>query len=209
MKIILVTLLLITGAGSDLRAQKQDEKSITQHILQIAANKVHLEYIKKGYRIVRDGLNTISSFKDGEYKLHDLFFKSLKAVNPAVKRYWKVEQAIVLQKQINAECNRLRKLAAEFSDAEQQYITQVAGRVLKDSDFLLGELLRVTSANQLQMKDDERMSRIDKLYLAMQEAHSFCKSFCSETALLATARAREENDVKTGRELHGLNAENL
>lgn len=200
--ILICALILIVLP--DLKAQKQDEKSLTQHILQVAANKVHLEYIKKGYRIVQEGLDIVSSFKRGEYKLHDAFFKSLKMVNPAVRRYDRVGQVIDLQKQIGREVNSLKKETGGFTKQEQQYIQRVLSRLLKQSEFILDELITLTTDHKLEMRDDERMARIDKLFTAMQDAYSFCKAFGHDIRLLGGLRLSEEKDVKISRELHGL-----
>lgn len=208
MRQILICVLILTVLPG-LKAQKQDEKSLTQHILQVAANKVHLEYIKKGYRIVQEGLDIVSSFKRGEYKLHDAFFKSLKMVNPAVRRYDRVGQIIDLQKQIGREVNSLKKKTGGFAKQEQEYIQRVLGRLLNQSEFILDELIMLTTDHKLEMRDDERMARIDKLFSAMQDAYSFCKAFTSDLRLLVALRTNEEKDIKISRELHGLNDEML
>lgn len=208
MRQILICVLILTVLP-DLKAQKQDEKSLTQHILQVAANKVHLEYIKKGYRIVQEGLDIVSSFKRGEYKLHDAFFKSLKMVNPAVRRYDRVGQIIDLQKQIGREVNSLKKETGGFTKQEQQYIQRVLGRLLNQSEFILDELITLTTDHKLEMRDDERIARIDKLFAAMQDAYSFCKAFGDDIRLLGGLRLSEEKDVKISRELHGLKDEML
>lgn len=208
MRQILICALILTVLP-DLKAQKQDEKSLTQHILQVAANKVHLEYIKKGYRIVQEGLDIVSSFKRGEYKLHDAFFKSLKMVNPAVRRYDRVGQIIDLQKQIGREVTSLKKETGGFTKQEELYIQRVLSRLLNQSEFILDELITLTTDYKLEMRDDERMARIDKLFAAMQDAYSFCKAFGDDIRLLGGLRLSEEEDVKITRELHGLKDEML
>lgn len=208
MRHLLICVLILTVLPN-LKAQKQDEKSLTQHILQVAANKVHLEYIKKGYRIVQEGLDIVSSFKIGEYKLHDAFFKSLKMVNTAVRQYDRVGQIIDLQKQIGREVNSLKKETGGFTKQEELYIQRVLSRLLNQSEFILDELITLTTDYKLEMRDDERMARIDKLFAAMQDAYSFCKAFGGDIRLLGGLRLSEEEDVKISRELHGLKDEML
>lgn len=197
MKTILLTIFLLCGFGGSLYAQKQDDKSIEQHVLQIAANKMLLEYVKKGYRIVQDGLNVISSFKDGEYKLHDVFFKSLRSVNPAVSRYWKLAQITLLSREIAANFRRIEKQLGVFSTEEIHYVHQVIARVYSESTNVLEAVTQLSKPDELQMRDNERLERIDKLYLAMVDLYLFNQSFCAGVSLLSAARLKEENDTKT------------
>ncbi|ULT42931.1 conjugal transfer protein TraI [Niabella defluvii] len=72
MKKILLFLLLVVSAGSNLQAQTfaewfQQKKTQKKYLLQqIAALQVYIGYAKKGYNIAKDGLNTIGGFTRGE-----------------------------------------------------------------------------------------------------------------------------------------------
>jgi hypothetical protein len=204
MKTILLTFFLMGGFCGVLYAQKQDDKSIEQHVLQIAANKMLLEYVKKGYRIVQDGLNVISSFKDGEYKLHDIFFKSLRSVSPAVARYWKLAQITLLGREITANFRRIEKQLRALSAEEIHYVQQVIARVYSESATVLEAVTQVSKPGELQMRDNERLERIDMLYLAMVDLYLFNQSFCAGVSLLSAARLKEENDINTVRSIYTL-----
>lgn len=214
MKKVMLMIMLLFSTASIAQAQRLKEwvsqkKTQTEYlILQIAANKVYLEYLKKGYRIARDGLNTISSFKRGEFDLHDAFFKSLKNVNPEVKRYVRVAETIDLQRKIVREYNRvLAQLAASgaFTAEELGYVRGVFKRLLDDCELVLDELVTVITGGKLEMKDDERMARIDKLFLDMQDKYTFCQNFSGEAKAMAAARLQEKNEVETSRALHDIN----
>lgn len=214
MKRITIILLLLFSTGSMAEAQglkewvSQKKTQIEYLILQIAAKKVYLEQVKKGYKIAQEGLNTISSFKRGEFNLHDTFFKSLKTANPQVKSYVRVGETIDLQRKIVKEYNQaLRQLTAgdAFTDEELSYIRRVFSRLLDDCGLVLDELITVTTSGKLEMRDDERMTRIDRLFLSMQDNYTFCQTFSSETKTTAAARLKEKIDVETSRALHGLN----
>lgn len=207
-------LLILFSTGSMAEAQRLKEwvsqkKTQTEYlILQIAANKAYMELLKKGYRIAKDGLNTISSFKRGEFDLHDAFFKSLKNVNPEVKRYVRIAETIELQRKIIREYNRmLPQLAA--SDAltvdELGYVQGVFKRLLDDCEIVLDDLVTVITSGKLEMKDDERVARIDRLFLDMQDKYTFCQNFSGEAKAMAAARVQEKNETITSRALHGLN----
>jgi len=93
MKTILVILLLALSMFSYSQTveewTKQKKTQIKYLLQQIAANKVYLDYIEKGYGIARNGLNTIQSIKKGDFNLHSDFVSSLIKVNPKIKNYAK------------------------------------------------------------------------------------------------------------------------
>ncbi|UTA69034.1 TerB family tellurite resistance protein [Emticicia sp. 21SJ11W-3] len=209
---ILMCILLSTVSVSNAQKMKewvnQKKTQVEYLVLQIAANQVYLEYVKKGYRIARDGLNTISSFKRGEFNLHDAFFQSLKTVNPEVKRYVRIAETVDLQRKIVQEYSKLLKVLTAndaFTVEELDYVRRVFSRLLDDCGLMLDELITVTTNGKLEMKDDERMARIDKLFSDMQDKYTFSQSFSGETKTMAAGRLQEKNDLNTSRALHGIN----
>jgi hypothetical protein len=54
---------------------------------QIAALKVYLEYLKKGYDVAQKGLSTIELIKSGSFSLHKDYFNSLKQVSPGSEEF--------------------------------------------------------------------------------------------------------------------------
>jgi hypothetical protein len=214
MKRITMIMLLLFSTVSISEAQKirewtrQKKTQIEYLILQIVAKKVYLEQVKKGYKIAQEGLNTISSFKRGEFNLHDTFFKSLKTVNPQIKGYVRVAETIELQRKIVKEyIQTIRQITSQeaFNAEEITYVRRVFSRLLDDCEGVLDELLAVTTNEELEMKDDERMARIDRVFLSMQDNFTFCQTFSSETKAMAILRLKEKTDIQTSRVLHGLN----
>ncbi|MNL68352.1 hypothetical protein D3C87_1930650 [compost metagenome] len=67
------------------------------------------------------------------------------------------------------------------------------------------ELGTVTTDDKWAMKDDERLDRIGKLHLEMQDNYTFCKSFTGQALVMATSRKNEMISTKTLRALHGIN----
>jgi len=186
------------------KQKKTQKKYLLQ---QVTALQLYIGYVQKGYSIARNGLNTISNIKDGQFNLHNNFFNSFKSVNPSVRNYNKVADIADLQIKIVQEYNRTFKKIQEtgaFNQAEINYIKRVYNRLLTDCAASIDELSTVTSANKLEMKDDERLKRIDVLYQDMQDRYTFLQSFGNETILLASARMKERNDVQTSRSLNGI-----
>lgn len=214
-KALLFLLLLVSAAGS-LRAQTfaewfQQKKTQKKYLLQqIAALQIYIGYAQKGYKIAKEGLTTISGFTKGEFNLHGDYFNSLKTVNPEVRKYVKVADIIALQVKIVQDYNRTYGQLAKsdaFSSEEQDYIRRVFGRLLGDCEQTLDELITITTDGKLEMKDDERMARIDKLYLDMQDKYTFSQSFSNDAKLMAAARTKEQTEIQTSRALQGIKNE--
>jgi hypothetical protein len=149
----------------------------------------------------------IGDFKRGEFNLHTGYFNSLKNVNPKIKQYAKVADIMVMQVAIIKGYNRTRRQMQEsgaFNGKELDYIIRVLGRLLDDCENTLDELITVTTDGNLEMKDDERLERIDILYQDMTDKYTFSQSFSNETMVLAASRIKENNDVQTSRALYGI-----
>jgi hypothetical protein len=203
-KIVLLLLLMGLSNGSLLAQEKQREELLKQ----IAAFKVYIEYAQKGYSIANKGLNAISDFKRGELDLHADYFNSLNLINPRIKSYSRVAKIIALQVKILNSCNRtIRHINQNdlFHGNEVAYIKRVLERLIIDCDTTVNELIDALTKGKLEMKDDERLERIDKLYQNMQENYSFCEDFSNQTRMMSFSRSTENKDVKTSRALHGVN----
>ena len=211
-KMLLFLLILVSMTGS-LEAQTlaewfQQKKTQKKYLLQqIAALQIYIGYAKKGYQIAKERLTTIGGFTRDEFNLHADYFNSLKVVNPEIKHYAKVAEIIGLEIKIVQNYNStFRKLKSTnaFSNDELSYIRSVFTNLLDDCEKTLDELIAVTTDGKLEMTDDERMARIDKLYLDMQDKFTFCNSFSNDAKSLAVSRIKEQTEVKTSRALQGI-----
>lgn len=204
MKKIIVFILianLITGA---LQAQNKEQKML---LLQIAALQVYMDYGQKGYQAVRKGLNFIADAKNGEVNLHADYFSSLEKVNPKIKNYVKVGEIVALQLKTIKSCKRtLKKLHNDdlFHGNELDYMQRSFDRLLNNCSATLSELMEVVADEKINMKDDQRIERIDGLYRMMMDDYSFCQRFCDEAKILSVSRSKEANDVKSARVLNSL-----
>lgn len=213
MKKIFLFLLLLASASGNLQAQTlaewfQQKKTQKKYLLQqIAALQIYIGYAQKGYQIAKEGLTTIGGFTRGEFNFHADYFNSLKVVNPEIKHYAKVAEIIGLQVKVVQNYNStFRKLKSTdvFSNDELNYIRSAFSNLLDDCEKTLDELITVTTDGKLEMKDDERIARIDQLYLDMQDKFTFCNSFSNDAKLLAVSRIKEQPEVKISRAFHGI-----
>jgi hypothetical protein len=204
------TVLFLLFAGfinGNIYAQTKQQTVLLQ---QIAALQIYIGYAQKGYSVAKKGLNAIGDFKRGEFNLHDSYFTSLKTVNPKIKKYAKVAEIIALQVKILRNYASMYKEIQQddlFHGDEMDYIKRVFDRLIENCNDNLEELITIITDNQLEMKDDERIKRIDAVYQNMLENYTFCESFSDQTQLISLSKAKDSKEVKTSRGLHGINTD--
>ncbi|MFH7012410.1 hypothetical protein ACHRV5_11085 [Flavobacterium sp. FlaQc-52] len=204
MKKIVLLLFLTAFTTENLQAQASQQKVLLQ---QIAALKMYIGYAQKGYSVARKGLKAIGDFKRGEFNLHTDYFTSLKSVNPRVRHYVRIGEIIALQVKIMKSYSRIYEQLHQgdlFHGDEVDYIRRVFERLIENCDQKMDDMLMIVTDAQLEMKDDERIRRIDVIYQGMQENAAFCEGFSKQTRLLALSRTKEVREVKTSRSLNGF-----
>lgn len=210
----LILIMLFLQLGTAVRAQIfkewfRQKKTQKEYLLaQIAALKVHIEFLQKGYEIANDGLTLIGDIKNGDFKLHKDYFASLKKISPAVSGYVRVKDIVALQVRTYESYVKYYNAAREsglFSREEVDYILRVYVRLLEDCSGLMDQLIVLTTAGKLEMKDDERIKSIDGIFKNMQSNYTFSQGFGKEAMILAASRKTGVNNTATIRELHGIN----
>lgn len=184
---------------------KQKETQIKYLVEQIGALKAYGEVINKGYDIARNGLTNVFNSKEGDYRQHSNYFLSLWKVKPGVKSYSKVLSTLSMKAGIEKQYRLIKYSTTEFlNDRERSYVNNVYLSLNNDCNDLVDELTTVINDDQLQLKDDERILRIDKIYLDMQDRYQFSQSFANEIKLLVLSRLKERNDVNKSYSLYGI-----
>jgi len=186
---------------------EQKKTQIEYLVNQIAALQVYTNTIEKGYSISHEGLTIIGNIKKGDFSLHSDYFSSLNRVNPTIKSYWKIADIIQAELNIIKACNRQNKLlhnSGQYTSGEIEYCSSVFTNLLDGCNDIIAQLISITTDGQLQMKDDERLKRIDGLHAEMKDRQKFIQSFGSEVSLLAVQRAKDQNDVKVSKSLLGV-----
>lgn len=213
-KVLILCFCLLTGRWSQaqtfdewFRQQKTQKKYLVQ---QIAALKVYLGYVQEGYAIAHEGLRAIINSKKGDLELHGNFFHSLKNVNIKVSGYAKVADIITFQLQIMLVCQAVEELIGTiglFTTAERKSIFQGVNAALDVCSTTITELSAVLTPGRMALKDNERLARIETLYVSMQEAYARVQHFAGNIKIFALQRVKEKNDVQTSSSQHGVKSE--
>ncbi|MGF2413018.1 MAG: hypothetical protein ACQUYJ_11880 [Ferruginibacter sp.] len=185
--------------------QKSTQKKYL--IQQIAALQLYISYARKGYNIVSSGLNTIRDIKKGQLNLHNTFFNSLKSINPKISRYAKVADIITYQVRIIKLAKKTLESIREinqFTQEEVEYCEKVFDALLDDCIESIDELLAVITPDKLTMKDNERLARIDKLYMDMQDKFTFCNVMSEDMSVLALQRMSEQMEINRSKLINGI-----
>ncbi|QJB29923.1 hypothetical protein HF329_00805 [Chitinophaga oryzae] len=176
-------------------------------IKQVALLQQYIGYAKKGYDIAQKGLGTISQIKNGDLKIHQVFFNALKQVNPAIAKYPKTIDIISSITSMNAACGKsLRELnTSGYADqGNRDYARQVFDGIKAENKSALDDLLLVISDDHLQLSDDQRLSRIDQLYMVIKDRAAFVSTFTRQVSMLMWQRRGEIVDVEMARIVYGL-----
>jgi hypothetical protein len=183
------------------RQKKTQKKYLIQ---QIAALKVYLKYLKEGYDVAKKGLGMIGDIKDGNFNDHSTYFASLSLVNPSIKQFEKIALIVHMQQQIMSEFNKLDKECREneyLTDDELEYVRDVYSNILVKCEESISELNTIITDHSSQLKDDERIERIDLIYEDMSDKRDFARSFSNSTRIIMAQRLREKSEVVTQEKL--------
>lgn len=203
MRRIIVTCLFLVIA---LMGHSQNQ-TIKLYLKQIAANKVYIEYLQKGYKIAKAGLTTIGNIKKGHFNLDQDFFAALESVNPTIRNYAKIAEIIALNVRLvknQTEAISQAEKSKMFTADEMEYIGGVFSKTLTACTGLIDDLTLVLSESKLKMSDDERIARIDLIHQSFRDYRVFSSGFSSEMSILALQRAKESNSIERVKALYGL-----
>ena len=204
---MLLVMAIIAKANSQTWEEwtQQKKTQIKYLVQQIAGFQTYLGYVKQGYEIAQKGITTVQNIKQGEWNLHKDFFGSLEIVNPLIKNSAKVSDIIAMEvgliKSTNALVRECRQIK-EFTFEEMAYLENVCNKLLRESSKNIDELIMIITSGELQMTDDERINRIEKIYKDMQEKQFFIRSFGSSVIGLLKNRSYEKIEIGLSKTLN-------
>lgn len=212
MKKILIVLLLafcnqVANAQTLAEWFKQKKTQKKYLVEQIAALKIYGGYLKKGYDIARKGLGTIEDIKNGDFNLHADFFGKLKAINPQITKYPRVKDILEMQQKIKALSTKTQRKAVEakiFSKNQLEYIGKVYKRLDADCLLTISELEQIIKPGELEMTDDQRLERIEKLHATTLSQLRFAHTFSNNLAIMEGSKKGHSREIDTMRDWYGI-----
>jgi phosphopantetheine adenylyltransferase len=207
LRILLIAMLIadIISAQTSDEWLQQKKTQIKYLVQQMTALQAYAMIAEKGYSIAKTGLNAIGNIKKGDFTLHSYYFTSLKKVNSNVKACPKIAEIIAIQLSTVKACHQQKvnmSKSGQFNSNEISFAGKVFDNLLEGCAEIIEELIAVTTDGLLQMKEDERIKNIDKLYTAMQERQQFVQRFGNDNNKLALQRIRDANDVNVVKGLY-------
>ena len=203
---IILFLMLITGVTKaqtweEFSKQKETQKKYL--LQQLAALKVYAGYLKTGYTIVTNGLNSIKGFTKAEFDLHNTFFKSKRIVNPAVINPRMLDDIYLYQRSILKRFNSILSNNS-FQQRDKEYLKGVYLNVCDECNNDLAELVLIMSPGDLDMTDDERIKRFAKIHQRMQSKYLFSESLTKDLKLLVSKRQQSSRENLTSKSMNGI-----
>jgi len=213
MKKKILILIIVSFCVNVLSAQtfeewlRQKKTQIKYLVEQIEALKVYTGYLQNGYEVAREGLNAISNIKQGDFFLHKGHFDSLKIVNPLIRKSSRMAGIILLEMGTVAESRAGLKNAKEsesFTSEEIAYLSKVYDNIMNESSNDLDQLIFLTTDGDLEMKDDERIKRVESIYSSIQDKYAFVKAFTKKAQILLIQRTKAKSETGMIREFYDL-----
>jgi len=194
--VISILLACLSTSAQNFFAQKKTKlKYIAQ---QIAAFQVYAGYVQKGYTIAEEGWGLIDDIKNSDFDLHNNYFNSLKTVNTSIAGYDKIDETKSVKENIESVSDGISSFIKDndyIQEQEKQYISNVINHLLQTCEDATGELAIITSNGNVEMKDDERINRINAIHQDMQDKYAFVKHFERTVKLLSLSRERDADDA--------------
>src|SRR5690606_21368567 len=86
----------------------------------------------------------------------------------------------------------------------KSYVENVIAEVFKQCEFDLDELLLLVSTGGLEMSDDERMKRLEKIHQRMQDKFQFTRSFVRQIKILDQQIEQEKRNLEKSFDLYQI-----
>jgi len=201
-KIAILCLVFSALVFQQARAQSWDEwfhqkKTQIKYLeQQIAALKAEEISLRQGYNILKSEWNTIAGFKHGEFNLHKGYYQSLSKVKPEVRNSANLSAIQAEQQSINSQLNAIRSLNG-LTDNEQAYVSEVSQNLVAQLNRDLDDLQSVLTTGELQMGDDERIKRLQRISASIKDKYVFTCFFCRKVQFLYAQRQQDNHEVET------------
>lgn len=181
----------------DLQVQKAQNKTIwLQNAQKEIENEMHqLE------------LANIAGISQQQKDLFSQYYQELFKVKALIDDYEQVSHIVTRQQQLVSLYKTswtLTQQDGHFSVAELNQISSVYNGILQESAANLDQLAKVINSFQTQMTDGQRLELIDRIAKQVDGNYQDLKKFTNQNIQLSMARAKDQSDVQSIKNLYGL-----
>ncbi|OCX54335.1 conjugal transfer protein TraI [Mucilaginibacter sp. PPCGB 2223] len=152
-------------------------------------------------------LSNIAGISTQQKNLFTEYYKELLTVKSAINDYGQIVNIISRQEQLVSLYKTswsMTRQDGHFSVAELQQIDQVYSGILLESANNLDQLAKVMNSFQTQMTDEQRIEIIDRLAKQVDGNYNDLKKFTNQNIQLSMARAKDQQDVQSIKNLYGI-----
>ena len=209
--LLVLSLFTAVSSAMAIRANAQTfaewfEQNKTQKsylLQQIAALQVFSGYLKQGYEVATNGMNSIAGSLKKENDLHTTYYGRMKNVDPVVRNNSMVKDITTWQQDILKRLQDINAISGLTSE-EKSYLVSVSAAVLKDCDQQLSTLQNVISDGKMEMSDSERIALLTKIHTEMMDNYRFASGFAAEAKVYAAQKQQGQSEAAMEKQLYGI-----
>lgn len=152
-------------------------------------------------------LSNIAGISQQQKDLFSQYYQELFKVKALIDDYAQVSHIITRQEQLVSLYKTSWSMTQQdghFSATELSQISSVYNGILQESAENLDQLAKVINSFQTQMTDGQRMELIDRIAKQVDGNYQDLKKFTNQNIQLSMARAKDQSDVQSIKNLYGL-----
>lgn len=181
----------------DLEVQKAQNQTIwLQNAQKAIENQLH-----------QLQLSNIAGISTQQKNLFTEYYDELTKVKAVITDYEQVTNIISRQEQLVSLYKTswaMTQQDGHFTPAELKQISNVYSGILLESANNIDQLAKVINSFQTQMTDGQRMDVIDRINKQVEGNYNDLKKFTNQNIRLSMARAQDQNDVQSVKNLYGI-----
>lgn len=184
--------------------KEMQEKYLVQQLIGL---EVYANYLKKGYQTIDKSAKTISSIKNGDFQLHELFFDSQRFLNPNMSRQVDGLEIQPLQRIIHQYIDRTDDFNVKdrtIGLQERTYFRKVLKNVRIKERQLANYYDDLAKDNNLEMSDEPRLERLKNLKMKYLSIYEFVRYFEIEVKGCAQQLKNKQREISNSKKLLGL-----
>jgi hypothetical protein len=185
--IAILATLSLPARSQVLGIFEQGAEELSEYGQQVAALELLLSRQQKGYQIIESGLSSIGSITGDEFNLHQNYYASLAAVNPAITQTPESTAFLSIEPQIlnglTGALDRWRH-SQYLTSTDLAYVTRMSSVIAAMATLQLSTFSALTSNDNLTMTDDRRIVMISQLYSQAQSLYNNSQVFINKVNTL-------------------------